>query len=72
MSEASEPCVPAVTAVTDDAVRTETAIDAPPAPQWSLDPATLSKMSTEDLETALKHAERVQDLLAGKKPEPTP
>ena len=47
-------------------------VDAPPAPQWSLDPATLSKMSTEDLETALKHAERVQDLLAGKKPEPTP
>src|SRR3990167_5796178 len=43
--------------------------DAPPPPQWTLDPATLAKMSTEDLETALKHADRVQELLAGKKPD---
>ena len=43
--------------------------DAAPPPQWNLDPATLAKMSTEDLETALQHAERVQDLLAGKKPD---
>ena len=46
--------------------------DAPPPPQWNLDPATLATMSTEDLETALKHAERVQDLLTGKKPDPSP
>lgn len=45
--------------------------DAPPAPQWTLDPATLATMSTEDLERALKHAEAVQNLLAGKKPEDT-
>ena len=40
--------------------------DAPPPAQWNLDPATLAKMSTEDLERALKHAELVQNILAGK------
>lgn len=44
--------------------------DQPPPPQWNLDPATLGKMSTEDLEQALKHAEMVQNLLAGKTPTP--
>ena len=42
--------------------------DAPPPPQWNLDPATLGRMSDEDLQRALTHAEAVQDLLAGKKP----
>ena len=46
--------------------------DAPPPAQWNLDPATLGKMSTEDLETALKHAETVQNLLAGKNPDNDP
>lgn len=41
--------------------------DAPPPLQWNLDPATLAKMSTEELETALKHAEKVQDILSGKR-----
>ena len=40
--------------------------DQPPPAQWNLDPATLAKMSTEDLERALKHAELVQNILAGK------
>ena len=40
--------------------------DQPPPAQWNLDPATLAKMTTEDLETALRHAEMVQNLLAGK------
>ena len=43
--------------------------DQPPPAQWNLDPATLAKMSTEDLQTALTHAQTVQDLLAGKKPD---
>ena len=38
----------------------------PPPAQWSLDPATLGKMSTTELETALKHAEAVQAILSGK------
>lgn len=40
--------------------------DQPPPPQWNLDPATLGKMSTTELETALKHAEAVQAILSGK------
>lgn len=40
-----------------------------PPPQWTLDPATLAKMTTEDLETALQHADIVQNILAGKKPD---
>lgn len=43
--------------------------DQPPPAQWNLDPATLGKMSTKELETALKHAEMVHRILAGK---PTP
>jgi hypothetical protein len=41
----------------------------PPPPQWNLDPATFARMSTEDLERALKHAEMVQRILGG---EPAP
>ena len=37
----------------------------PPPPQWNIDPVTLGKMSTEDLEKAIGHAEAVQRILAG-------
>ena len=40
--------------------------DQPPPPQWTLDPATLATMTTEDLERALQHADAIQKLLAGK------
>lgn len=40
--------------------------DEPPLPQFSIDPATIGRMSTEDLEKALKHATIVQDFLSGK------
>ena len=40
--------------------------DQPPPAQWSFDPATLAKMTTEDLQKALEHADMVQRLLAGK------
>lgn len=36
--------------------------------QWSLDPAVLARLSTEALEAALAHAERVQALLTGASP----
>ncbi len=35
-----------------------------PPPQWTIDPATLAKMSTEDLEKGLKYADMVQQILA--------
>jgi len=37
----------------------------PPPPQWSLDPSTLAKLSTEELERALQHADAIQRLLGG-------
>ena len=44
--------------------------DPPPAPQWLIDPARLGKVSTEDLEHALEHAEKVLAFLAGAPDEP--
>ncbi|MBI2187325.1 MAG: hypothetical protein HYU37_09450 [Acidobacteria bacterium] len=35
----------------------------PPPPQWTLEPATLAKLSNEDLERAMRHAEEVQKIL---------
>ena len=40
----------------------------PPPPQWSFDPATLGRMTTEELQTALTHAEAVMTILAGRGP----
>lgn len=40
--------------------------DAAPPPQWNFDPATLAKMSDEDLAKALEYADKVQAILAGK------
>lgn len=37
----------------------------PPLPQWNLDPTTLAKLSTEELERALQHADAIQKLLGG-------
>ena len=44
--------------------------DATPPAQWNLDLATLGKLSDEELETALKHAEAVQAILTGTKAAP--
>ncbi|MBI4263389.1 MAG: hypothetical protein HY657_03350 [Acidobacteria bacterium] len=35
----------------------------PQPPQWNLDPTALAKLSNEDLERALQHAEAIQTIL---------
>jgi hypothetical protein len=39
-----------------------------PPPQWNLDPCSLAKMSTEDLEKAIEQAEAVQRILGSASP----